>query len=85
MQACFHPFGFIFERNRPARRFRRKSENLALSECVDFYDRAIGLIGEIMTNTIQFVDRAQDSFDRISELPAFAARQAELLEQRKKF
>ena len=39
-------FGFILERDRPARRLRGEPENLALRECVDFDDRAVRLIRE---------------------------------------
>ena len=82
----FHPFGFIFESDRPARRFRGESEPLALFERVDFHNRAIGLICEI----VPYVDRARglrSGFRRWNRPTpvTFAARQPEFFQQSEKF
>ena len=83
-QARFDPFRFVFESDRPARRFRGESENLPLRKRIHFHHRAIRLVGEIVPDPIELVNRPQDFLDRIGQPPALAAGQPEFLEQREK-
>ena len=81
----FDPFGFVLVSDRPARRFGGQTETLSrCAKRIDFHDRAVRLIGEIVPHLIELANRAQNFLDRIRQPPTFAAGQTELLEQRKK-
>ena len=76
-QTRFDPFRFVLESDRPARRLRGEPEDLALRKRIDLHDGAIGLIGKIVADPVQLVNRFQNFLDRVGEPPALAARQAE--------
>ena len=82
-QLRLDPFGLVLVSDRPARRFGGEAERLALRESIDFHDRAIRLVDEIVPHLIEFVDRVQDLLDRFGHPPALAARQPKFFEQRK--
>src|SRR3954452_14860052 len=51
-QPRFHSFGLVLVGDRPARRFRGEAEDFTLRKGIDFHDRAVGLIREIVPDSI---------------------------------
>ena len=61
-QLRFGPLRLVFVGNRPAGSFCRGAELPAQRHTVEFHHRAIGLVGESVTDAPQFLDRRDDGF-----------------------